>query len=366
MNPAGCSNDRVIAALRDPQSLIGLGLGEWDVLVRQARSAELLARLAGLVLEHGLLEQLPAAPRAHLEAAFIVATAQQEEVRREIAHIARALAPLDVPIVLLKGSAYLLAGLPAALGRTFSDVDILVPKGRLDEVEGALLLAGWATTHHNAYDQRYYRQWMHELPPLQHIQRQTVLDVHHAILPDTARLKPDSLLLLDAARRLPGAPALYLLAPADMVLHSMTHLFHNEELSRGLRDLSDLDRLLRHFSGALGFWDELLARAEMLGLARPLYYGLHQVNAVLGTPVAASALVASRRAGPGRLLRDGMHGLWSRALRSPHSTSGDRWVAPALFVLYLRAHWLRMPPGLLLRHLTIKAMRRDEKDAAGN
>lgn len=27
----------------------------------------------------------------------------------------------------------------------------------------------------------------------------------------------------------------------------------------------------------------------------------------------------------------------------------------ALFLLYLRAHWLRMPPLLLVRHLTLKA-----------
>ena len=44
-----------------------------------------------------------------------------------------------------------------------------------------------ATTHHSAYDQRYYREWMHELPPLLHVRRQTALDVHHAIAPETAR-----------------------------------------------------------------------------------------------------------------------------------------------------------------------------------
>ena len=68
------------------------------------------------------------------------------------------------------------------------------------EVEGALMLHGWSTTHHDAYDQRYYRKWMHELPPLKHNTRGTVLDVHHAILPVTARLKPDSRKLLAASR----------------------------------------------------------------------------------------------------------------------------------------------------------------------
>jgi hypothetical protein len=35
-----------------------------------------------------------------------------------------------------------------------------------------------------------------------------------------------------------------------MVLHSATHLFYDGELNHGLRDLVDLDDLLRHFSGA--------------------------------------------------------------------------------------------------------------------
>ena len=108
------------------------------------------------------------------------------------------------------------------------------------------MLDGWATTHHSAYDQRYYRQWMHELPPLEHIHRHTVLDVHHALVPRTARRGrlPSS---LQAARPIAGMPSLHVLQPADMLLHGMTHLFHNEELSHGLRDLSDSDLLLREF-----------------------------------------------------------------------------------------------------------------------
>jgi len=105
----------------------------------------------------------------------------------------------------------------------------------LPEVEAALMLQGWATTHHNSYDQRYYRRWMHELPPLRHVTRATVLDVHHAILPETARLKPDSAKLLAASVPAQSDARFRVLAPADMVLHSATHLLHDEELRHGLR-----------------------------------------------------------------------------------------------------------------------------------
>jgi hypothetical protein len=139
------------------------------------------------------------------------------------------------------------AGLPAAAGRLFSDIDILVPKARLDEVESQLMAHGWVSTHHDAYDQRYYREWMHELPPMQHLRRATVIDVHHAILPQTAAVRPDPARLRAGARAIPGAPGLYVLAPCDMVLHSATHLFSEGEYDHGLRDLFDLHRLLCHF-----------------------------------------------------------------------------------------------------------------------
>jgi hypothetical protein len=32
----------------------------------------------------------------------------------------------------------------------------------------------------------------------------------------------------------------------------------------------------------------------------------------------------------------------------------------ALFALYVRAHWLRMPPGMLARHLAVKAATRPQ------
>jgi hypothetical protein len=357
--------DLVIAALRAPASCSALSLSQWDLLIRQARSADLLARLALLLDAAGVSASLPAAPAAHLRAAAALAHAQHAEVRRELAHIRAALAPLGLCTVLLKGAAYVQAGLPAALGRLFSDVDVLVPKPRLAEVEEALMIAGWATTHHSAYDQRYYRQWMHELPPLVHLRRQTAIDVHHAIAPETARVPVDSALLLARVRVLADAPDLGILAPVDMVLHSMLHLLQNEELSHGLRDLSDLDLLLREFGAEGSFWDDLCSRAEQLGLGRTLFYGLRQARHILATPVPGAVVDRCQRFAPKTVLRSLMDALWQRTLRSPHPSCGDRWSASARFALYLRAHWQRMPPLLLARHLTVKALGLHETSQRG-
>ncbi len=359
------SQDLVTPVLRAPDSVRAFDEARWDRLIRQARLAGLLARTAE-ALEASMrgLDPVPPAPRMHLAASQAVARAQHAQVRREVRMLAQALAPIGVEPVLLKGSAYLFAGLPAARGRVFSDIDILVPKARLPEVEACLMTHGWATTHHSPYDQKYYRQWMHELPPMRHILRDIMLDVHHTILPPTARLKPDAAKLFAAARSLEGE-GVGVLSPADMVLHSMTHLFHNEELSHGLRDLSDLDLLLRDFGAAASFWPALVERARELDLSRPLYYGLRHVRQAFGTPVPDSTLAAVDALGPRWPVNRWMDGLLQRALRPPHPTAADPLTAPALFLLYVRAHWLRMPPHLLVRHLAIKSWRRSRGEPAG-
>lgn len=352
------TGDLVVHALRRIEAVPGWSLRTWELLIRQARRADLLARIAALLKTRGQLDAVPAAPRAHLHAALAVARSQHEEIDREVLHLGRALADAGQPLVLLKGAAYVQAGLPAGVGRVFSDTDILVPKHSLPEVESRLMMHGWQAGHHTAYDQRYYREWMHEIPPLEHSRRGTVVDVHHAILPETARLKPDPARLLAAVQPVARAADVFVLQPTDMVLHSMTHLFHNEDLSHGLRDLSDLDLLLRHFGAESGFWNRLVSRGAELDLARPLHYGLRCANLILDTPVPADTLRAGGLAGPAWPLSPLMDALWCRALRSQHPGCAAPFTPAALFLLYVRAHWLRMPPLLLMRHLSIKAWQR--------
>lgn len=344
------------SVLADPGCLKGLSPADWDALIRSARRADLLGRLAELALARLPEQQIPRSVLGHLRAEQVLLTAQRASVLREIAFVERALVGLETPLVLLKGAAYLLAGLPAAAGRTFSDIDLLVPRAALPQVESALMAGGWQTTHLDAYDQRYYREWMHELPPMQHVRRRSVLDVHHNLMPLTARLHPDADALLAAAQPVPGHARWRVLAPADMVLHSMTHLLHNEEFSHGLRDLSDLDALLRHFGALPGFWDDLLARAELHQLTRPLYYGLRQVAAVFATPVPVAVSTAMARHAPPAILLPLMDALWQRVLRSPHPMANDATAACARQALYIRAHWLKMPLWRLMPHLARKAL----------
>jgi hypothetical protein len=235
----------LVDVLLQPERVTGLGGRELDLLLRQARVARLIARLQVVLQDAGLVDSLPVEFRLHLDAAGRALAHQHRALNHELDRFVELFGPMGIEPVLLKGAAYVAAGLDAGRGRTFSDIDILVPAGRIADVESRLMLDGWACTMRDEYDQRYYRTWMHEIPPLTHMRRGTSLDVHHAITPLTARIRADSEAMLAMARPLDGRPGLRTLCPTDRFLHSAAHLFLDGDFDAGLRDMFDLRSLLQ-------------------------------------------------------------------------------------------------------------------------
>ena len=341
-----------------PGQYPSLGHRDWESLLGQARQTRLISRLASHIADQGGLSGVPDGPRPHLEAGLRLADRQQHEVRWEVDCIARALRHLNTPVVLLKGSAYLMAKLPAARGRLFSDIDIMVPRESLDRVESALFAAGWISEERDPYNQRYYREWMHEIPPLRHVQRNTYIDLHHTITPPTSRFNVDGAQLLDKAIPLPGYTGLQTLAPTDMVLHSAVHLFAEGEFSHGLRDLLDMNDLLKHFEVQPSFWTDLLERSQALRLQIPLFHALFHLKRLFGTSPPAHLEQEIAGLGPNALSRGFMAWALGLALRPIYPACNTRWTALARWMLYIRSHALRMPLHLVIPHLVRKAWMR--------
>lgn len=349
------------ALLTDPSGAADLDTGSWTAILCAARAERLLASLAHRL--DGL--DLPADVQSVLESARADAEVGRAEALWEAEMTRRALAPLGVPVVLLKGTAFVAAGLDAGQGRNIGDLDILVPRVRLDEVEAVLLAAGWEWVKPNAYDDAYYRRWMHELPPLIHRDRDRMIDVHHTILPLTARPKPDAQRLLalstalrdrsllgpetDRDDRLQTSGAVRVLSPQAMIVHAAAHLFADGDLSGGLRNLWDIDRLFREFSA-----DD--PRFTLTVLEEEWHHNLHphvrralRLSAQLfGTPL--------QDCDPLNTEKFAKH--WSDLLFRARLLARDGWGRPTRPLLrlafYIRSHWLRMPPLMLARHLWIK------------
>jgi len=342
----------LLDCLRDPGVLGGLSGLEWEQLLREAEAARLSGRIAAMAAARGDGATHPGWLRDRLFSARALGAESTRALLWELNRLRRAFVDIDLPLLALKGAAYAAARLPVAVGRPSADVDILVPEDRLDEATRALERHGWEFLPIDPYDEQYYRHWMHELPPMVHKDRASALDVHHRILPRSGRLHPDAARLLARAVPTPEEGVSVLWAP-HMTLHACVHLFQDGEVTGALRDVVDIDGLLTHYGAEGGFWAAFCEEAAALGLQRPAYYALVAASEVLGTrvpddvrrKVAAWAPPASVDALMKRLLAATL-------------TRGDDAPAFARFVLYVRSHWLRMPPLQLAAHLARKATRR--------
>lgn len=310
---------------------------EWDGVIGVARAEVLLATLAHRLADAALPETVAALFADQRSAAAVA----QRQALWEAEMAGRALTPAGIEFVLLKGTAYAAAGLACAGGRQIGDLDILVPGHDIGRAENELLRAGWEWVKADAYDDAYYRDHMHELPPLIHAERDRMIDVHHTILPRTHRVTPDELALLSDAIEVQGGHRI--LCSVDMVCHCAAHLIADGDLQGGLRNLWDFHCLTRDFAAAdPGFWRDLDARADMHGLRPAVRRAARLARHVYGSDLPQGWY--PNAPGDGwfvrRLLaRDD----WGRVTNKPLELA-----------FYVRSHWLRMPPKMLARHLWTK------------
>ena len=325
-------------ALWEPESTAALDADGWTALLTMAR-AELLIGTLAVRLRH---LPVPDGVRAILDEASIQAEYQRRSALWEADSAARALAEYQGKIVLMKGAAYAAAGREAGQGRSIGDLDIMVGEGGLGDAEEMLLAAGWEWVKEDAYDDAYYRDHMHELPPLIHKERDRMIDVHHTILPRTARPKPDAAAMINDAVILQDR--LYVFSPPDMVIHCAAHLLADGDLAGGMRNLWDYHCLVEEFGKRDGeFWQKLEERAGAQGL----------LPAVRRAAILAKHLYSTHIPTKWVRLPDMVDGLFIRRI-----TARDGWGRKTRkftrLAFYIRSHWLRMPPMMLARHLWTK------------
>ena len=364
---------QLLLVLHDPREALRLDGPVWDRLLRAARSARLLGRVAATLEKRDLLASVPQPVRDLLDGERNRAAYYEQAVRFELACVERALVGIETPIVLLKGAAYVTEGLELARGRALGDVDFMVPRRNLDAVEARLLEQGWKFAKTDPYDQHYYRAWSHELPSMRMPEHALDLDLHHAILPVKGRITPDPDKLFAAARPLAGS-RWHALAPADQILHAAAHLFQDGECWNALRDLHDLDQLMRaQLQRDAHFATTLLTRADELGMRRPLGYATRFLDAWFATPLP---LEVTARCKPSLMSVPGVALVTWCAARTLPPVDPDAQAGTtqrlARRVLALRAPWLRMPPWLFAYHASRKGLRtlearrsRRSRDGAG-
>lgn len=343
-------------AFRHPDTVRQFSMGDWDRLVRQARQAGMLARLHGLLQDHAVDSAIPEPARWHFETAGFLAQALQSELRRHLRQLRAQFGEVEIPLIALKGTAYAAANLAAARGRQVDAIDLLVPREGLDEIGSTLKTAGWREIPLPAYEGQHRRRWRHDAQALQHLRQAAVIDLHHAILPDGARFRPDAGRMRRRASEIAGLPGIAMLSPEDRILHAATTLLYDDRLETGLRDLSDIDLLLRAEAGNRDFWYRLLTLTEEQDLLQPLFYALRYARQFFATPVPDEMDDRLASAAPGTATLRMMDAVFMRMLAPRHHSCTDSLTPLARQAAYVHAHWLRRPPRQLLPHLVRKTI----------
>ena len=352
----------LVDALRDPATTRDLDARGWTELLSMARAEQLIGTLA----ERLKIESVPPKVAEILAEARVNSDYQRRSALWEADCARRALTGYGGKVVLLKGTAYVAAGLKAGEGRSIGDLDILVARDNLSQVEEALLAAGWEWVKPDPYDDAYYREHMHELPPLIHKERDRMIDVHHTILPLTARPNPDAEGMLDCAVPLPlpkqfehpsadldyrYPPPMpfepgktYILSPHDLLCHCAAHLIADGDLAGGLRNLWDFHCLANEMQNRTSgkYWHDIYAAPGIRGLHAAVMRAARLSHHLFGTHVY-----------PGQQKISFTDRLYLRRL-----TARDGWGRPTRkltrLIFYIRSHGLRMPPLMLARHLWVK------------
>ncbi len=325
---------------------------QWTHIITHGRNQNMLGRLYSRFKARNLTSELPNKVRIHMENCEKTEQRQRINIHRELSDISNALSKKNVDSIVLKGAAYSILNLDCANGRIFNDIDVLVAKTDIRKAEIGFMTKSWFHTQETDYDKRYFREWMHEIPPMVHKIRHTTIDLHHNILPITNRQHFSSHLL---EREPTQYKHIYVLTPVDRFIHSAVHLFTESDFPHAIRDLTDLVLLFNDLEASTGndsysVTKLIRDRASDLNLGRYINLGLYFV------------LLQKQQ--------DELHELekqLTRSLKDRLTFSAYRKVFNqdcavatsirhkiALFWLFTRSHIVKMPLRILIPHLVRK------------
>jgi len=346
------SHQLIVDLFIDPKRALTLDDDTWVPVILVLRHQQLLARFSYQFRGAGVFSRLSSYAQHHLRNAEIIADKQYRQIELEAAELTMLLSSINVTPVFLKGAAYALQPhLKPGAGRTFSDIDVLVPKKDIPYIEQQLALFGYLGEPISDYDQHYFRNWTHEIPPICHHGRGTVLDIHHNLVPLVSGRAPQIAAFEKHVIKTKSGYAVLDL-PA-ITLHSLMHLFFNEVFKHAFRDLTDLHLLFTDFSE--DDWTQIIKLSAETGFMFELMLAVRYCQKILGTRIPPWVCQQLEPIAPNAVRLWLLDFIFSYTLRPNHPLVSSKRQKIANFFAFVRGHYLKMPLPILFWHLMMKS-----------
>lgn len=319
----------------------------WSRFIQEARQYALLGTCYFIAREQNLWDLIPSQVQAHLTSGYHYAEKQKITLLHEMLALEKVFTDGAFPVLVVKGTAYRLAGYQFARGRVFSDIDLLVPPEHFKQALHVLNNAGYLEMAMSAYDRRYYLRWSHQSPPLMHFLRGANIDLHHHIFPVASRedIRVES--MISTALPLKNS-AFSTPAPAYLFMHAAVHLFYQDETHKLIKDLCDLYQMYLEIIKQEPV-QQIIDAAQASQAQAAVLYALQSLQLIFGIrlPEEAAQLLpfASR------------YRQWQmRFLLSHLLDKTSFWHRPAHLAWVIRGHLLKMGPFTLLYHAVAKTL----------
>lgn len=341
----------ICSILLEPKVGLQFDLVTWQSIILVLREEKLLATLYHLALDSGVYKQFPEFVQRHLYSAYIYANRQSKQIFYEALLLQELLEKNAINPVFLKGANYALRKSNNSHGRICSDIDVLVKVEDINNCESLLLAQNWKSEKLTKYDEKYYRQWAHEIPPLMHPFRGTVLDIHHNLYLPISGRSPNIELFLDELDLTEDSFAV--LKIPQTVMHSIIHLFMNEDFSSGLRDLFDIYRLVTEY-GDEDFWNDLISLAQKSNFLLELQYCLVALTTIFSFEVPQCVSNRLQDKSLSKVQQFWAKHIFVNAIIPHHPLVALKRQSCASSLAYFRGHWVKMPMTVLFKHFVVK------------
>jgi hypothetical protein len=327
-------------------------LKHWENIIHVLREVNLLAACFYRLEKEDKLTLLPPFAFKHMKAAAIYSSRQSEQVMFESKLLQNILDAESIPAVFLKGASYTLRKSKNSEGRVYSDIDLLVTKNDISNAEKALAKHAWRTKKLSEYDNNYFREWSHEIPPMFNIHRGTVLDLHHNILLPISGREVNVELLTENCQKIEGGYTV--LGYAATILHSIVHLIINEDVSNGYRDVLDITTLIKD-NDSPEFWQEITSLSSKLGFNNELYLALSLSTKYASLTIPNDVWEALNKQRNNSKLNFLLNHVYYFALQ-PHSPKVQTLKHKvSISIVYILGHLQKMPLKILVPHLLTKS-----------
>jgi len=327
-------------------------LKQWENIIHVLREVNLLAACYFRLKKEDKLTLLPSFALKHMKSAAVYSSRQSEQVLFECKLLQKILDAENISSVFLKGASYTLRKSKNSAGRVYSDIDLLVAKNEISKAEQALAKHAWCTKKVSEYDNNYYREWSHEIPPMFNIHRGTVLDLHHNILLPISGREVNVELLTENCQVIDDKYTV--LSHAATILHSIVHLIINEDVSNGYRDILDITTLIKE-NDSPEFWQEITSLSSKLGFNNELYLALSLSQKYASLTIPDNVWLSFEEQKDNSKLNFLLNYVYYFALQ-PHSPAIQTLRHKvAISIAYILGHLQKMPLKILIPHLLTKS-----------